>query len=152
MSDVRIPATHVGILETALLAMASTIRHKDGLISTNPVGFDWDGEFVRLSTLKSRVKYRNLVANPQITFCVVDPQMPTRYIEIRGVAEITDDPEGTLNKKMFRRMSGKEFDLDEPGAERVIIRIIPTQVSTPSLYGARLDRRAADIARSGTPL
>ena len=128
MSDARIPATHVGILETALLAMASTIRHKDGLISTNPVGFDWDGEFVRLSTLKSRVKYRNLVANPQITFCVVDPQMPTRYIEIRGVAELTDDPEGT-----------------------VIIRIIPTQVSTPTLYGARLDRRAADIAKSGTP-
>ena len=52
---------------------------------------------------------------------------------------------------MFRRMSGKEFDLDEPGAERVIIRIIPTQVSTPTLYGARLDRRAADIAKSGTP-
>ena len=77
--------------------------------------------------------------------------MPTRYIEIRGVAELTDDPEGTLNKKMFRRMSGKEFDLDEPGAERVIIRIIPTQVSTPTLYGARIDRRAADIAKSGTP-
>jgi hypothetical protein len=47
-----------GILETALLATVSTITHKDGLISTDPVGFDWDGGYVRLSTLKSRVKYR----------------------------------------------------------------------------------------------
>ena len=152
MTEVRIPATHVGILETALLAMVSTIRHKDGLISTNPVGFDWDGEYVRLSTLKSRVKYRNLMANPQITFCVVDPQMGTRYIEIRGHAQLSDDPEGSLNRKMFRRMTGKEFDLDESGAERVIIKIIPTQVSTPALYGGRLDRRAADVARSATPV
>src|SRR5512139_4309233 len=100
MSDVHVPESHLHILETAIQGMLSTIRHKDGLISTNPVGFDWDGEFVRISTLKSRVKYRNLVANPQITFCVVDPQMPTRYIEIRGIAEITEDPQGTLNRKM----------------------------------------------------
>jgi hypothetical protein len=66
LPEVPIPESHVEILETALLASVSTIGHQDGLISTNPVGFDWDGEYVRLSTLKSRVKYRNLMANPQI--------------------------------------------------------------------------------------
>jgi hypothetical protein len=75
--EARIPASHVGILETALLAIVSTISHRDGMISSNPVGFDWDGEHVRLSTLKSRVKYHNLQANPQITLCVVDPKVPT---------------------------------------------------------------------------
>ena len=84
LPEAPIPDTHVGILETALLATISTISHKDGLIATNPVGFDWDGDHVRLSTLKSRVKYRNLLANPQVTFCAVDPEMPTRYIEIRA--------------------------------------------------------------------
>jgi hypothetical protein len=34
---------------------------------------------------------------------------------------------------MFRRLSGKEPDPNEPTAERVIIKIIPTQVSTPVL-------------------
>jgi uncharacterized pyridoxamine 5'-phosphate oxidase family protein len=38
------------------------------------------------------VKYRNLVANPQVNFCAVDPKMPMRYIEIRGYAQISDDP------------------------------------------------------------
>ena len=149
--EAPIPDTHVEILETALLATVSTISHKDGLISTNPVGFDWDGEYVRLSTLKSRVKYRNLLANPLVTFCVVDPKMPTRYIEIRGYAQISEDPERTLSRKMSRRMSGKEMDLDEPGAERVIIKIIPTRVSTPTLYGGRLDQRAAEFVESQPP-
>jgi PPOX class probable F420-dependent enzyme len=140
LPEAPIPDTHVGILETALLATVSTIGHRDGLISTNPLGFDWDGSYVRLSTLKSRVKYRNLLANPQITFCAVDPTMPTRYLEIRGYAELTEDPEGTLNRKLFRRMSGKDWppDLDEPGAERVIIKIIPIRVSAPTMYGGRL--------------
>ena len=64
MSDVYVPQSHLHILETAIQGMLSTIRHKDGLISTNPVGFDWDGEFVRISTLKARVKYANLLADP----------------------------------------------------------------------------------------
>jgi PPOX class probable F420-dependent enzyme len=152
LPEAPIPDTHVGILETALLATVSTISHRDGLISTNPVGFDWDGAYVRLSTLKSRVKYRNLLANPQVTFCAVDPEMPTRYIEIRGYADMSEDPERTLSRKMTRRMSGKELDLDEPGAERVIITIIPTRVSTPALYGGRLDQRAAEVVESQKPL
>lgn len=148
-----VPDTHVTILETALMAMVSTISCRDGLISTNPVGFDWDGHHVRLSTLKSRLKYRNLVADPQITFCVVDPKMPTRYIEIRGHAQLTDDPERTLSRKLVGRMSGKEIDLDGPDDERVIITIIPTKVSTPPLYGGSLDERAKrSVERSATPL
>jgi PPOX class probable F420-dependent enzyme len=146
LPEAPIPDTHVGILETALMAMVSTISRRDGLISTNPVGFDWDGEYVRLSTLKSRLKYLNLVANPQVTFCAVDPSVPTRYLEIRGYAELSDDPERALSKKLVGRMSGKEVDLDEPDAQRVIIKIVPTSVSAPTLYGGRMDQRAAAAA------
>jgi len=140
MPNTTIPESHIGILETAKLALVSTIRHKDGLISTNPVGFDWDGEFVRISTLKARVKYNNLVANPQITFCVVDPVMPTRYIEIRGQAEISEDPDSTLAKKLMGQEGEGKFALDDDGAERVIVKIVPLQVSTPKLYGGVLDQ------------
>jgi PPOX class probable F420-dependent enzyme len=147
-SEARIPKSHVGILENALLAMVSTISRSDGLISTNPVGFDWDGNYVRISTLKSRRKYRNLVSNPQITFCAVDPAMGTRYIEIRGCAEMSDDPEKGLAKKI----AGDAWtpEMDGPGAERVIIKIVPTKVSTPTLYAGQLDERAADYAQSQT--
>jgi hypothetical protein len=52
---------------------------------------------------------------------------------------------------MFRGMSGKEPDLDEPTADRVIIKIIPTKVSTPTLYGGRHDERAATSQLSFVP-
>jgi PPOX class probable F420-dependent enzyme len=138
-----VPASHLAILETAPLAMVSTIRHKDGQISTNPVGFDWDGESFRFSTLKERVKYTNLLHNPLLTVCILDPVDATRYIEIRGVAEITDDPQGTLNKKVYRKSRGQdaEFDLDGPGVHRVIVTLLPHQVSAPLLYGGRLEKK-----------
>jgi PPOX class probable F420-dependent enzyme len=148
-SEARIPASHVAILENALLATVSTISSTDGLISTNPVGFDWDGNYVRVSTLKSRRKYRNLQANPQITFCAVDPAMGTRYIEIRGYAELSDDSDNTFTTKI----AGDAWvpEMDGPGAERVVIKIVPTRVSTPTLYAGQLDQRAADFAESQKP-
>jgi PPOX class probable F420-dependent enzyme len=148
-SAARIPESHVGILENALLATVSTLSCRDGLISTNPIGFDWDGNYVRISTLKSRRKYRNLLSNPQITFCAVDPAMGTRYIEIRGYAEISDDPDKMLAKKIAGGAWTPE--MDGPGAERVIVKIVPTKVSTPTLYGGKLDQRAAEFAESQTP-
>ncbi len=140
MTIATIPETHADILTTARQAFMSTRRVSDGFISTTPVGFDWDGAFIRISTLKSRVKYRNLVADPRLTVCIIDPLAPTRYIEIRGVAELIDDPDGSFNKAIYRKRTGKEFDLDMPGAERVIVKVIPLRVSTPTLYGGRLDR------------
>lgn len=138
-----IPDSHKSIMETAIVAMLSTIRHRDGMISTTPMGFDWDGETLRFSTLKGRIKYRNIQHDPRIAVCIVDPTNITRYIEIRGVAELQDDPGGNLNKRMFKRQTGKEFDLDEPGAERVIVTVVPYKVSTPLLYGGKLEDEGA---------
>lgn len=135
----EVPESHRHILETAIFAYVSTIRHKDQLVSTNPVGFDWDGESFRFSTLKNRVKYRNMVEDPRLTVCIMDPTTPTRYIELRGRALLEDDPEGALNQKIFRKNMGRDFDLDEPGAERVIVTLVPEQISTPLLYGGKLD-------------
>lgn len=142
-ASTQIPESHRAILETAVFAYVSTIRARDQLISTNPVSFDWDGEALRFSTLKSRMKYRNMKADPRLTVCVMDPVVPTRYIELRGRAVLEDDPEGALNQKIFRKNMGRDFDLDEPDAERVIVTLVPEQVSTPLLYGGKLDHLGA---------
>ena len=140
MSDrPTVPESHRHILETAVIAYVSTIRHRDQLISTNPVSFDWDGATFRFSTLKSRVKYQNIQADSRLTVCVMDPSAPTRYVELRGRAELQDDPGGALNQKIFRASMGRDFDLDEPGAERVIVTLVAEQISTPLLYGGKLD-------------
>jgi len=141
----EIPRTHVSILEKAQLAIVSTIRHKDGYISTNPMGFYWDGEHIWFSTFKERVKYPNLVQNPQMTVCIIDPEEGTRYIEIRGSVELADDSDKRMLHQIFNkgREEKAEFDLDAPGVHRVSVKLIPHQVSTPLLYGGKMAKDQA---------
>ena len=139
----QVPPSHIDILEQEIMGMISTIRHRDGLISTNPVTFDWDGELVRFSTLKERVKYGNMLQNRQVTFCVMSSRIATRYVEIRGHVELEDDPGGRFQQALWKKITGEdEFTLDPPGATRVIVTLIPEQVSTPTLYDGQLDEYA----------
>jgi PPOX class probable F420-dependent enzyme len=141
--EVELPEASRKILEANSLGILTTIRHKDGLPSSNPVGYVWDGESVGISTIASRVKYRNLLANPTVAFCVVDHEDHTRYVELRGHATLEPDPDRSFLDRQFRRQSGGQGappDLDPPGEQRFVIRIHPEQVSSPLLYGGRFSR------------
>lgn len=133
------------LLRSTFFGMLSTIRHTDGLISTNPVGYVWNGETLRISTLKSRLKYRNLIANPLATMCVMSPKNAMSYVEIRGRATVQDDPGRVFAREQFMVGSGgiePPADMDPPHAERAIITLEPLQISSPKLYGGRFDDMA----------
>lgn len=142
MSASLITPAHEDILKTTFIALFSTIRHKDGYISTNPVNYFWNGEAFEISTLKNRVKYLNLVAQPQATLCVVSPRDFMKYVEVRGRVELKEDPDRSLMQAGFRRVTGIDppADLDPPGSERVMIYLYPEQVSSPAVYGGRFDK------------
>ena len=142
--EVTIPEHKHKLLEENFFGVMSTLRAKDELISSNPVGYVWDGQRIRVSTLKSRVKYLNLQADSRIAFCVVSNTHVMDYVEIRGRATLEDDPDHSFSREQFRRGTGGEeppADMDPPGAERVIITIHPLQVSAPTLYDGRFDDR-----------
>ena len=140
---VEIPESSRQILEANGLGILTTIRAKDGLPSSNPVGYVWDGQAVGISTLASRVKYKNLLADPAVAFCVVDREDHTRYVELRGHATLEPDPDRSFLDRQFRRQSGGQGapkDLDAPGEQRFVIWIHPEQVSSPVLYGGRFKK------------
>lgn len=141
-SEIPIDTRHHALLEKCANGILTTVRFKDQLPSTNPVGYVWDGVMVQVSTLKSRVKYKNLEADPRVAFCVVDTEDVTRYLEIRGWASLLDDPDREFFRKQFRRGTGTEppADIDAPDDERAVITIHPTQVSSPLLYGGRFSK------------
>ena len=141
-NEIPIPEQYHPLLEKSLFAMLSTLRQKDGLISTNPVGYVWDGERIRISTLKSRIKYQSLGADARVTFCLVSSKDIMEYIEIRGYATLQDDTDRSFSRQQYMRATGEEppADLDAPGAERAIITIHPQQVSSPRLYGGRFHK------------
>ncbi len=144
MSDeIEIPDSCKELLSENAIGLLSTVREKDGLISTHPVGYVWDGKRVRVSTLSSRVKVSNLRADPRVTMCVVASGDVMRYVEIRGRASLADDPDRSFFREQFRRGTGGQEapeGLDPPNAERVVITIHPEQVSSPSQYGGRFER------------
>ena len=89
------------------------------------------------------MKYANLVADPTVTFCVVDHDDHTRYVELRGHATLEPDPGRSFLRLQFQRQSGGHeppADLDAPDARRFTIRIHPEQVSSPLLYGGRFSK------------
>lgn len=149
MTDAKticIPEQHHELLTTQHLAMLTTIR-ADGMLSTNPVGFYWDGEKIRISTLKSRMKYANIKQDSRVAFCVQSFADPMYYIELRGHATLEDDPDRAFARIQFMHGSGgKEppADMDPANAERVIITLHPSKVSAPKLYGGRFHKDGSD--------
>ena len=138
---------HEQIFATTFIGTLSTIRYTDGHISSNPVSYIWNGTELEISTLKGRMKYKNLVANPLATLCVVSPNNHSQYVEVRGKVRMVDDPDREYLRYQFKKLSGGEEapdDMDPPGAERVILYLRPEQVSSPVLYGGRFDELSAE--------
>lgn len=142
---IPIEPSYAEFLDQHFLAMLTTIR-ADGLLSTNPIGYVWDGQQIRVSTLRARMKCKNILQDDRVTFCVQSPTNPMDYVEVRGHATIEDDADRSFFRTQFMRGMGEEppADLDPPNAERVIIVIHPEQVSAPKVYGSRFD----DVASS----
>lgn len=137
----RIPGSHIDLLTSNYSATMTTVRHSDGLLTTNPVTAHWIDNTVKISTLKSRMKYKNIVADNRVTVCVVSPTDRMHYIEIRGRASLEDDLDRRFHDSMFEKTVGSPppEDMDPAGAQRVVITVHPEQISHPTLYGGRFD-------------
>jgi len=130
------------VIGSTVIGCLSTLRHNDGRVSTNPVSYLWNGREFEISTLKGRMKYKNMVADPRATLCVVSPKDPMHYVEVRGSVRLVDDPDRTLFTANFLKTSGgvePPEGMDPPGSERAMIYLTPEQVSSPVMYGGQFD-------------
>jgi PPOX class probable F420-dependent enzyme len=87
-----ISASHRDLLENPHPVAFATVG-ADGQPQVTAIWAMLDGDVVRTSLHKSRQKYKNLLAHPQVTLFVIDPQNPYRTLEVRGTAEITAAPD-----------------------------------------------------------
>ncbi len=133
MASDEIPATHVDILEKRCFASVATLR-PDGRLSCNPVSIAWDGEKIRFSSREGTKKVRNLRADSRIALSVLDPDDPTRYLEIRGVAEIAPDEDRSFVNQIAKKYMDRDvYPYDPPRARRVVVTVHAEQVSTPAI-------------------
>lgn len=126
-----IPQKDLGILQSKGFAHVATIgpNHEP---QSNPVWFDWDGTYVRISQTKTRQKYHNVQRDPHIALSITDPNDPYHYLEIRGkVVKIEEDPDKKFIDSMAKKYLGKDkYPYNQPGDERVVLYIQPEHTTS----------------------
>jgi PPOX class probable F420-dependent enzyme len=87
----EIPASHRDLVDCPPVAALTTVM-ANGDPQTSVVWCDFDGECVRVSTMRGFAKERNMRRDPRVTLLCYDPRQPLRYLEVRGtVVEMTED-------------------------------------------------------------
>jgi PPOX class probable F420-dependent enzyme len=114
------------VLDGPHIAVIAT-SNADGRPQSSVIFVKRDGDTVVFSTIKGRLKTRNMARDPRVSLLVVDKEKG-RYVEIRGTVQVTEDPEKRLLHEMYDRYMGGSPPPPEPDAERLIVRIIPERV------------------------
>jgi PPOX class probable F420-dependent enzyme len=137
---VAIPQSHSDLVECPRVVALTTIM-PNGSPQTSVVWCDFDGEFVRVNTMRGFQKERNMRRNPKVTLLCYDPREPLRYLEIRGlVVEMTQDGAGAHLDALASKYLGRpvRYFGDAVAAELadvevpVLCRIKPLRVVAPA--------------------
>src|SRR4029453_14236736 len=102
-----IPASHRDLVECPRVAALSTVM-QDGSPQTSVVWCDFDGECVRVNTMRGFAKEGNMRPDPRVTLLCYDPRQPLRYLEVRGtVVSMTEDGAGRHLDELASKYSGR---------------------------------------------
>jgi PPOX class probable F420-dependent enzyme len=100
----------------------------DGSPQTSVVWVGLDGDEVVISAMAHRRKVRNIQRDPRVSLTITDAANPYRAVEIRGDADVIDDPERSVSFRLSHKYAGEDPPADPPGTSRVIVRITPAKV------------------------
>jgi len=106
----------------------------DGRPLVAPVWFVVDGDELAFNTGKDTAKGRALTRDPRVVMCVDDDRPPYSYVQVQGIASISEDPQDVLD--IATRAGGRYMGADRaeefgrrngvPG--ELVVRIKPTKV------------------------
>jgi PPOX class probable F420-dependent enzyme len=106
----------------------------DGRPLVAPVWFVVDGGALAFNTGKNTAKGRALARDPRVVMCVDDSRPPYSFVQVQGVATISEDPEDLLD--IATRTGGRymgaeraeEFGRRNGVPGELVVRITPTKV------------------------
>ena len=110
-----IPESHADLLAGAFTGIVTTVG-ADGFPQSSAMWFMWEDGSLWFSTKRWAVKFRNVVACPEVSLIVVDPADEFRTVEIRGTATVGEDP-GCVGRDRIRAKHGLPPDAPDPAAD-----------------------------------
>ena len=96
-------------------------------------GLGWilrDGDTVLFSAIATRRKVLNLARDPRVSLTVFDTANPYQSAEIRGTAEVTEDPGKRLPRELSQKYLGEDPPPEPDEVARVIVRVVPERVNS----------------------
>jgi PPOX class probable F420-dependent enzyme len=149
------PASHLDLLTRPICGVLTTMGG-DRQPQSSLVWVDHDGACARVNTTLERQKGRNLAANPKVSLLVVDPDNTSRYLQLRGDAELVTD--GTLEHldaltRSYTRHPGY-YGYIYPAAQRaretrVICRIHARRITLDAIHAQAEPNRYAKEVQAG---
>lgn len=138
--SINIPESHLDLLTRPVHGVLTTMM-PDGQPQSSLVWCDFDGECACVNTSRERQKGRNMQRNPKVTLLVVDPQDTTRFIEIRGDAELVEVEAIPHLDQITRQYTkhpqfyGYVYPVEKQAQEtRVICRIHATRINLDAIH------------------
>jgi PPOX class probable F420-dependent enzyme len=122
-----ISPSHRDLLEKPITVTFATVG-VDGQPQVTAIWAILDGDVVRTSLTRSRQKFRNLVAHPQVTLFVIDPDNSQRTLEIRATAEVSEDPDLAFLTRLLGKYGVDLENFPGPTEDRVVITLHPTRI------------------------
>lgn len=108
--------------------------NEDGSPTSTPVWVEADDGHVIVNTAIGRRKERNVRRDPRVALSTTDKANPYSWTEIRGrVVEFVEGGEAddSINRLAKKYLGEDVYPFRQPGEQRVILRIEPTQVIVP---------------------
>jgi PPOX class probable F420-dependent enzyme len=107
-----IPASHLDLLTRPICGVFTTLGH-DGQPQSSLVWVDLDRGCPLVNTSLDRQKGRDLIDNQKVSLLVVDPRNTSRFIQIRGDAElVTKNAREHLETRVICRIHPRRITLD----------------------------------------
>ncbi|MEU8889423.1 PPOX class F420-dependent oxidoreductase [Streptomyces sp. NPDC048442] len=104
----------------------------DGSPQTSVVWVGRDGDDLLISSQAGRRKVTNMLRDPRVSLSVYDQADSESYIEVRGLATVTEDEDRrvavALAEKYEGPGAGEEYVRLPADAVRVAVRIVPGRV------------------------
>ncbi|MBB4906034.1 PPOX class F420-dependent oxidoreductase [Actinophytocola algeriensis] len=122
---VTLPAVARDMIDEPHTAILAT-TNADGRPQSSVIFVKRDGDEVVFSTIRGRLKTRNMERDPRVSLLVL--AHTAAYVEIRGTVTITDDPDKVLLHEMYDRYMDGAEPPPEPEAARVAVRVVADKV------------------------
>jgi PPOX class probable F420-dependent enzyme len=106
----------------------------DGRPLVAPVWFVVDDGQLVFNTNRHTSKGRALARDPRVVICVDDPHPPYSFVQVQGVATVTEDPQDVLDiatrtgARYMGAQRADEFGRRNAVPGELVVRVRPTKV------------------------